>query len=194
MTDEAFDFILVVHDANCSMSSPPAKLSVFVSGHQVCLKISGRANFTSSIDFKTLVSELLQKGFTYFVLDLSECVLMDSTFLGVLAGFGLKMVVAPGGDGSARSIELRNPNNRIAELLENLGVAHLFKIVNCPDNLPGDKESPCAPCAEPTREEVTRNCLEAHQTLMEIAPANIPRFKDVAQFLAEDLKKARAAS
>ena len=56
-----------------------------------CIRIAGRANFTSSIDFKTLVNELLQKRFTYFVLDLRECTLMDSTFLGVLAGFGLRV-------------------------------------------------------------------------------------------------------
>jgi hypothetical protein len=29
---------------------------------------------------------------------------------------------------------------------------------------------------------------------MEIAPANVPRFKDVAQFLAEDLKKSKSDS
>jgi hypothetical protein len=37
--------------------------------------------------------------------------------------------------------------------------------------------------------EISRTCLEAHQTLMRINPDNIAKFKDVAQFLAEDLKK-----
>ena len=64
---------------------------VLVGQKFACVKISGRANFTTSIDFKTLLNELLQKSYSYFVLDLSECVLMDSTFLGVMAGFGLKM-------------------------------------------------------------------------------------------------------
>ena len=73
------------------MSTTSAKLLVFASGHLACIKIAGRANFTSSLDFKTLIQELSDKGTTCFVLDLSECVLMDSTFLGVLAGFGLKM-------------------------------------------------------------------------------------------------------
>lgn len=36
---------------------------------------------------------------------------------------------------------------------------------------------------------MARTSLEAHQTLMKINPANIPKFKDVAEFLAEDLKK-----
>ena len=69
---------------------------VMVGEQFACIRIIGRANFTSSVDFKTLVNELRQKGCNCFVLDLSECVLMDSTFLGVLAGFGLKL---SGGNG-----------------------------------------------------------------------------------------------
>jgi hypothetical protein len=40
----------------------------------------------------------------------------------------------------------------------------------------------------PTLEQITRTSLEAHQTLMAANPDNAARFKDVAQFLAEDLK------
>ena len=37
--------------------------------------------------------------------------------------------------------------------------------------------------------ETARACLEAHETLMSINPANIPKFKDVSRFMAEDLKR-----
>ena len=58
-----------------------------------------------------------------------------------------------------------------------------------PEDLPGAAElEDRAPCGA-TKEEVTRACLEAHQTLMNINPANVPKFKEVSQFLAEDLKK-----
>jgi anti-sigma B factor antagonist len=178
------------------MTTPSsARLLVFVSGQMACVKIVGRANFTSSIDFKTLVNELMEQKFTCFLLDLSECVLMDSTFLGVMAGFGLKMTVSTGGQRNGNSIELLNPNSRIAELLENLGVAHLFKVVNGAPALPkeGGVEAPSG-SVEPSREEVKQNCLEAHRILMAIDPSNIPKFKEVAQFLAEDLKKAKSGS
>ena len=102
------------------MNTPSAKLLVLVGQKFACVKIIGRANFTSSIDFKILINELQQKGYTFFVLDLSECVLMDSTFLGVLAGFGLKMTGAQGN--GTHKLELLNPNPRITDLLENLGV------------------------------------------------------------------------
>ena len=38
---------------------------------------------------------------------------------------------------------------------------------------------------------MTRTCIEAHQTLMDISPANVAKFKDVTQFLAEGLKKSQ---
>jgi len=172
------------------MGTPSAKMSVYVGEKFACIKIVGRANFSSSIDFRTLVNELVQKGYKYFVLDLCECTLMDSTFLGVLAGFGLKMNASQK-DASSPAIELRSPNPRIMDLLESLGVLHLFKVA----------QEACSPLetSEPlahdpvsaTREEVTRACLEAHRTLMEINPENISKFKEVAQFLADDLKKLK---
>src|SRR5437016_5693061 len=113
------------------MSTAAARMLILVGERFACIKIAGRANFSTSIDFKTLVNELWQKGYTYFVLDLTECSLMDSTFLGVLAGFGLKMSGVPN-DQCYPAIELLNPNARITELLENLGVLHLFKLTQGP--------------------------------------------------------------
>ncbi len=172
------------------MSDPAAKILVSVGEKIAFIGISGRANFTSSVDFKTLMSELLQKGYERFVLDLTECALMDSTFLGVLTGFGLKMNGQQSGrDG--KMVELLNPNARLAELLENLGVLHLFNVTQ--GNVParGNAE-PCNQVSATTsREDMTRNCLEAHQVLMNINPANASRFKEVAQFLSEDLKKLK---
>ena len=172
------------------MSTVPAKIRVFAGERFACIKISGRANFSSSIDFKTLVNELLQKQCRYFVLDLSECTLMDSTFLGVLAGFGLKSASAKAGQ-DAVPIELLNPNERIVELLESLGVLHLFKLSQGPLAAAEPAETCTVNPATPTKEEVTRACLEAHRTLMELNPQNAAKFKEVAAFLAEDLKKAR---
>ena len=175
------------------MSLPSARMLVSVGEKCACIKIAGRANFTSSIDFNLLVGGLLQKGYTYIVLDLSECALMDSTFLGVMAKFGLK-TNAPQPDNVARTIELFNPNARISELLENLGVLHLFKVVEGEIALPEKTVPQNHTPASPTREEVTRTCLDAHRTLMDIHPENVSRFKDVAAFLAEDLKKLKAGS
>jgi len=110
-------------------------------------------------------------------------VLMDSTFLGVLAGFGMKL--NPAGE---KGIELYNPNTRVSELLENLGALHLFSVMTGSVQMPGEVRTCTPESSNPTHEEITRTSLEAHQTLMEVNPENVARFKDVTQFLAEDLR------
>ncbi len=172
------------------MSTPSAKLLVLVGQKFACVKIVGRANFTSSVDFRALMNGLLEKGYSYFVLDLAECLLMDSTFLGVLAGLGLKLKNVPAAGGPS-TIELLNPNPRVAEVLENLGILHLFTVTQG-SLRPREVLEPVTPApVNPSKEEVTRACLEAHQTLMAINPENIARFKDVASFLAEDLQRLK---
>jgi anti-anti-sigma regulatory factor len=156
-------------------------------GHQfACIRIIGRANFSSSIDFKSLVNQLRQKGYRYFVLELSECVLMDSTFLGVLAGFGLKSI---SNDQDKPRIELLSPNARILELLENLGVLDLFVVTARELQVPPDAQVSDHTPVSASKEELTRACIEAHETLMALNPANVAKFKDVTQFMAEDLKR-----
>jgi anti-sigma B factor antagonist len=172
------------------MSTPAARMSVLVGEQFACVKIDGRANFASSIDFRTVLNELRQKGYNYFVLDLSGCALMDSTFLGVMAGFGLKMSAAQP-DRSDSAIDLLNANPRIVELLESLGVLHLFKLTNGPLPMPQNAQPHAHTPGNPTKGEVTRACLEAHQTLMEITPENASKFKEVAAFLAENLRKPK---
>jgi anti-sigma B factor antagonist len=170
-------------------------LSVCVGDHDVCIKIEGRANFTSSVDFKTLVNGLWQKGHHHFVLDLTDCMLMDSTFLGVLAGLGLKFANGQAQNPcEATPIELLNPNARIADLLENLGVAHLFHTLAGKSEGDPSKLVPVEqPATNASKTDISRTCLEAHKVLMDINPANIAKFKDVAQFLAEDLKKTEGS-
>src|SRR5580698_7201420 len=120
------------------MNTPPAQLFVYVSGKLACIKIVGRANFTASIDFKALVNELCLQGYTCYILDLTECLLMDSTFLGVMAGLALKLREPAYRNGHDNVIELLNPNARNLESLESLGVMHLFKVVNGTDRLPAE--------------------------------------------------------
>lgn len=170
------------------MSTTAAKLLVLAGEQFACIRIVGRANFTTSIDFKTFLNEMMEKGYSYFVLELSECLLMDSTFLGVLAGFGLKL---NRNDNAKSAIELLNPNARITELLENLGVLHLFKVSQRASTCATNPNLQQVPETNPTREELTSACLEAHRLLMEINPANISKFKEVTQFLADDLKRLK---
>jgi anti-sigma B factor antagonist len=175
------------------MSAPGSKMLVLAGEKFACIKIVGRGDFTNSVEFTTLIRELRQMGLHYFVLDLTECTLMDSTFLGVLAGLGLQIAQGQA-DHCDEGLELLNANARITELLECLGVIQLFKMKQGQVNNAEQGHSVPHIAVKPTKEETTRACLEAHRTLMEVNPANVARFKDVAQFLAEDLKRFKKES
>src|SRR6185436_17837187 len=100
------------------MNASPANLRVWVGDTFVCVKITGRAACACSVDFRKLILGLREKGWRRFVLDLTDCQLMDSTFLGVLAGIGLRFSEDTGV--GASKIELLNPSERVSGLLENL--------------------------------------------------------------------------
>ncbi len=173
------------------MSAPAANMSVWVGEKVVCIKIAGRPDFPCSANFGKLMDGLRKDDHRHFVLDLTECPLMDSTFLGVLARVGFELGATPNGT-PAGVIELFNPNAYIVRLLDSLGVAKLFKTVTGPLPATDGLIAMEAPTDKPDRKEITRTCLEAHLALMNLNPANIPKFKDVARFLAEDLKKLEA--
>lgn len=163
----------------------PTRLSVCVRDHLACVRIAGRANFTSSVDFKKLLQQLQQDGCTEIVLDLTECSLMDSTFLGVLAGAGMKCDAARH-EGRQCLIELFHPTERILELLDNLGVLNLFTILSDAPQLDAFHR---VDEGKTTRVELNRTCFEAHKTLMNTSPDNERRFKDATEFFEKNLRE-----
>ena len=173
------------------MKPPCSSLSIWITNGSARIRIEGRANCNASVEFKTLIRRLHDHGHHHFILDLEKCLLMDSTFLGVLAGLGQSFESTNHGT-IQPVIELCNVNERINELLENLGVNHLFKF-SSPAPVPQQPASQTQVLSGDTsRLELSRTSLEAHQTLMHLNPANIPKFKDVTLFLSEDLKRAES--
>ncbi|HMJ88280.1 MAG TPA: hypothetical protein VK530_00605, partial [Candidatus Acidoferrum sp.] len=104
--------------------------------------------------------------------------------LGVLAGIGARCDEARN-KGQACLVELFQPSDRVAELLDNLGVLGLFKIIT---------EAPRFECFHPVKEaqaskvELNRTCYEAHQTLMNTSADNERRFKDATEFFEKNLR------
>ena len=154
-----------------------AIIQVAVADEVACVKIAGPANFAIGVDFKTVVATSCEQGGRVLLLDLTDCVNMDSTFLGVLMSMTSRL----------DRIELLNPSERITDLLDSLGVMELLKV--------GEGENPfegrlnTVESATADKRTLTEASLEAHKLLMKINPENIPRFKDVAKFLEEDFKK-----
>jgi anti-sigma B factor antagonist len=171
------------------MNTPVGNLFVWVGEHAACVRVTGRANFALSVDFRKLLQHLQSAGHPRVAIELSACQLMDSTFLGVLAHEAGQRVVKAG-DRDEPGLELWNPGERVRELVEDLGIAHLFRIVIQDTAQASFDPAPAAPGA--SREELTRTCLEAHELLMALNPANVPKFKEAARYFAEELKRPAA--
>ncbi len=159
---------------------------VAILGERVFLRIPERANCLSSIELDQIITTLHRRGREVFVLDLTQCTTMDSTFLGVLAGFVLPADSNP--KSPSLEIRLRNANRRITALLESLCVDHLFTFESESESCTVVFETFSMEISEPTKAQVNEISLKAHLQLMEIDPLNIPKFKDVTQFLREDSK------
>jgi hypothetical protein len=136
------------------MTNNLPSLLVALADHVAIVKINGRANFTTSVPFKRLVTELRQHGFESFVLDLSECVTMDSTFLGVLAGTALKLSEhsSPRQNGgqkgelpSSANLRLLNPNERVWDVAQFLA-EDLKKLTAQAKDAPANQEQPVEAC------------------------------------------------
>lgn len=144
----------------------------------VCVKINGSANFNVSPGFKIVANRFCFDAGHALMLDLTDCVTMDSTFLGVLARLSQRL---------EKPVELLNPSDRVTGLLDNLGVLEFFKVDQGENPLTAGLEK--TKTTTVNKRELTETSLDAHRMLMELNPGNIPRFKDVAKFLEEDLER-----
>ncbi len=182
------------------------------------IKVVGRGSFQNSGCLKAFYQQLLKDGVHRFVVDLEACSYLDSTFLGILLGLGLKLK-----DAGKGLLQIRNASPRNLELLKNLGLDRLISLDgngSGPSSGPNSSEGPGPSvngvpngtngngngsgsvrneikavednleemaCPVPTRQEAAPTILEAHEALMDFDPRNVPKFKDVVEFLREDL-------
>ena len=165
---------------------------VMIDGDHAFARIVGRGSFKVSGSLKEFGTRVSNLGGVRLVVDLSQCVSMDSTFMGVLAGLSFQFRKQQAG-----RIQLVNVTPKLQALIATLGLNHLVDSV--PEgSLPAEyaaKLGPQQPALEelpPERtdkDNVARIMLEAHENLVQASQDNIARFKDVIAFLREDLRK-----
>jgi anti-anti-sigma factor len=171
------------------MNALVGQLFVWAGDQAACVRVAGRANFALSVEFRKLLRHLQAGHGGRVLLDLSECQMMDSTFLGVLAFEAKQRRDANGGTNGA-GLELLNANPTVRELIEDLGIGSLFTFVERDLLQAAFTAAPTA--GQASAEELNRTCLEAHELLMALHPDNVAKFKEVAQFFAEELRSGGA--
>jgi anti-sigma B factor antagonist len=156
-------------------------VSVGCSQNTVWVKVEGRGTFQNSGGLKTYAVDMIQQGYRRFVVDLEQCEMMDSTFMGMLTSISLRLRDC--GDGG---MEVVGASPRTSGLLANLGLDQLFSVKKA-----GDPTAAAAPLSLPAHEEAPRpasahEMLAAHEALAEAAPANAIRFRDVLELLQKE--------
>jgi anti-anti-sigma regulatory factor len=165
------------------MAASKNQVWVSCSGRLGLFRLIGRATASESTGFKAATEALTGRGCFRFAIDLSECESMDSTFIGVLTGLS-RHVHAGGRDGGVDLVNLR-PQVRLQ--LDNLYVLDLFQLL---EYAPGpDAAFQPVGGAPVAKIDLCRLMLEAHRTLMDASAANVPKFKQVTEFLEQDLRR-----
>jgi len=173
------------------MDASSDALLVAIHGRNAFVKVLRRGSFKICPALKKFGIAALEKGCAEFVIDMDECMGMDSTFMGVLAGLAMRLRRISG------EMIIINLSSRNFSLLETLGLGRILTM--CPlgnvsedlkgklANIPGiSKLDTSAPGRKITAEVM----LAAHEDLVEVAPENLPKFRDVLTYLKEDLKSA----
>ena len=168
------------------MISQPSIL-VGCAGKTVWIRVEGKGSFLNSTGLKEFAKEMINRGFREFVVDLRKCPVMDSTFMGTLAGMALRLREI----GQGR-LSVRNLNERNQDLLANLGLDQLFTLEErSASRVPDAAQQPLVANGSDDKAARARTMLEAHEACVEANPENAAKFKDVLEYLKQDLHLAR---
>ncbi len=167
--------------------SIPSSILVGTTNKIVWIKVEGKGSFLNSAGVKEFAKEMVNRGSRQFIVDLRNCPVMDSTFMGTLAMIALRLREI--GQGSLHVVNL---NERNHDLLTNLGLDQLFSMDPCGVRDPARDPSSALlqPTPSPDRNSQAETMLEAHEALVEAAPENLTKFKDVLEYLKQDLNRA----
>jgi len=159
-----------------------------VNGPAVWVRVEGKGSFLNSGNLKEFAQEMVNRGYREFVIDLEHCAMMDSTFMGTMAGVALRLKELGHGH-----LHIVHCGTRSRDLLSGLGLDQIFSIhtngstAPACESLGGETEAAAAAPPPETKLEQTQTMIEAHEALCEAAPENITRFKDVLDYLKQDL-------
>lgn len=168
-----------------------------LSEQVVWVRVEGKGSFQNSQELRDFATQVIDGGARRVVVDLENCPVMDSTFMGTLVGITNELAEA-GGEGAG--LDVINANERNVQLVQSLGLDHLFTLDTEGSSWPAVREAVSAQAAACEQlEHVTldkRSCaelmLDAHETLSEADEGNVHRFRDVIEYLKKDLETTSA--
>jgi anti-anti-sigma factor len=162
-------------------------VEVAIRDQEAFIRIHGRATFKIGPSLKQFGVMAVERGCRRFIVEMKNCVGMDSTFMGILAGLATTLKKTEG------DVVLRNLSEKNLFLVKMLGLSHLITIDNSAQSVIAMPTSGHVLTHSPSdKKQMTETMIAAHETLVEAAPDNIIKFKDVLAYLKEDLNRTNA--
>ncbi len=160
-------------------------LQAAIDGKKIFVRVIGRGSFKVSATLKQFIARVAsQQPVSTVVLDLSDCIGMDSTFMGVLAGLSGRLKQ------NNQTLELINLSEKNANLLATLGVDQVIAHFSHSHGHEMPVQSAeSLPITEVTKKDLAETALQAHQNLVELNEENRPRFKRVIEYLQADVDR-----
>lgn len=160
-----------------------SSIQVGVNGDAVWVKVEGKGSFLNSGNLKEFTREMVNRGYREFVIDLENCAMMDSTFMGTMAGVALRLKELGHGH-----LHVVHCGERSKNLLTGLGLDQIFDIHSNGSAAPQcEKLEREGANGSADKKQVNADMLDAHQALCDAVPQNLSRFKDVLDYLKQDL-------
>ncbi|MFC1467130.1 STAS domain-containing protein [Verrucomicrobiota bacterium] len=162
-----------------------------LDAEQCFVRVLGRGSFKVSSNLKTFLEQSVdEKGVKSVLIDLRECVGMDSTFMGVLAGLSGRLAK------KGAQVLLVNLDKKNLQLLQTLGIDKVLKyqtIEEAEARCVCGKNASAVDLSEPEEDQLgtAETMLKAHQVLADLSEENVGRFKSVISFLEQDVRKLK---
>lgn len=163
-------------------------IQVGISGKTVWIRVEGKGSFLNSRSMKEFTRAMINRGYREFVFDLEHCIMMDSTFMGTMAGVSLRLKEL--GQGRLHVVHCQA---RSRDLLSGLGLDQIFEIHSDGETAPACELLNGVAAATTDKAETTRTMFDAHEALCAATPENFTRFKDVLDYLKQDLHEEAVA-
>jgi anti-anti-sigma factor len=161
------------------MAIPQGTVRYHQQDHTVTFRVEGRATMNHSLPLRRCAERLLAAGTNEVRVDLSDCIYMDSTFLGTL------LTIKKGLDRNQGKLILIAPSTPCCRILQQMGLSDVLPAQSEP--LAGEMAwSELSETADMT--SFKRNVVQAHEELANLPGAAGEQFKAVARCLAESSK------
>lgn len=149
--------------------------------------VRGRGTFKAAPALKKFGLSAMEAGCTLLLLDMRECIGMDSTFMGVVGGLAVRLRKENGGEVAMVNLSVKNK-----ALLTTLGLDLCVRTGGAEAELDaflGAKDMEKLDSTTASRNVTTQTMLDAHHDLISISPDNMAKFKDVIAYLQDEMQR-----